>query len=89
MDRSEGGIQIDESDEQLQNAERSIRESLESDSNVIIERELHPLKQDSPIVSTEEGIQIDESDEQLQNAERSRHNSLEPDSKMIVEREIH
>jgi hypothetical protein len=35
---------------------------------VIVERELHPSKQDSQIVSTEEGIQIDESDEQRENA---------------------
>jgi hypothetical protein len=36
---TEDGIQIVESDEQSQNAERSIHESLESDSNVIVERE--------------------------------------------------
>jgi hypothetical protein len=36
---------------------------------VIVERELHPAKQDSQICSTEEGIQIDKSDEQSQNAE--------------------
>jgi hypothetical protein len=38
----EAGIQIDESDEHLQNAEPSIRKSLESDSNVIVERDVHP-----------------------------------------------
>jgi hypothetical protein len=52
----------------LQNAPRSIHESLESDSNVIAERELHPKKLRSQIFLTEEGIQIDESDEQLENA---------------------
>jgi hypothetical protein len=36
--------------------------SLELDSNVIVERELHPSKQYPQIFSTEEGIQIDGSD---------------------------
>jgi hypothetical protein len=54
---------------------------------VIVERELHPTKQHSQIVSTEEGIQIDESDEQLQNAKPSIHESLELNSNVIVERE--
>jgi hypothetical protein len=35
---------------------------------VIVERDLHPLKQSWQIVSTEEGIQIVESDEQEVNA---------------------
>jgi hypothetical protein len=52
----EEGIKIDESDEQSQNALRSIHESLESDSNVIVERDLDPEKQSLPIFSTEEGI---------------------------------
>jgi hypothetical protein len=65
---TEEGIQIDESDEQKQNASRSIHESLEPHSNVIVERELHPLKQLSQILSTEEGIRIDESDKQYENA---------------------
>jgi hypothetical protein len=56
---------------------------------VIVKRDLHPLKQDSPIVSTDEGIQIDESDEQLKNVERSIHESLESDSNVIVERDLH
>jgi hypothetical protein len=42
---------------------------------VIVERELHPQKQDSQIFSTEEGIQIDESDEQFLNAESPIHES--------------
>jgi hypothetical protein len=42
---------------------------------VIVERELHPVKQYSQIFSTEEGIQIDENDEQLENAEPSIHES--------------
>jgi hypothetical protein len=82
---TEGGIQIDESDEQSENAQRSIHESLELDSNVIVERDLHSLKQYSQIFSTEEGIQIDESDEQLENARHSIHNRLEPLSNITVE----
>jgi hypothetical protein len=57
-----------ESDEHLENADSSIHESSESDSNVTVERDLHPPKQYSQIVSTEEGIQIVESDEQSLNA---------------------
>jgi hypothetical protein len=62
-------MQIDESDEQLQNALHAIHESLEPDGNVIVESALHSLKQDSPIFLTEEGMQIDESDEQKPNAQ--------------------
>jgi hypothetical protein len=51
-------MQIDESDEQSENAKLSIHESLESDSNVIVERELHPLKQLLQIRFTEEGTQM-------------------------------
>jgi hypothetical protein len=65
---TEEGIQIDESDEQSPNADFSIHESLEFNSNVSVERERHPLKQFSQSFSTEEGIQMDESDEQPQNA---------------------
>jgi hypothetical protein len=49
----EAGIQIDESDEQFRNAQRSIHESLDLDSNVIVERERHPQKHKSPILSTQ------------------------------------
>jgi hypothetical protein len=38
---------------------------------VIVEREVHPVKQDGQRCPTNEGIQIDESDEQLVNAEGS------------------
>jgi hypothetical protein len=61
-------MQIDESDEQSQNADLPIDKSLELDSNVIVERDQHLEKHDSPIFATEEGMQIDESDEQEQNA---------------------
>jgi hypothetical protein len=61
---TEQGIQIDESDEHSKKAQRSMHDSLESDSNVIVERERHRKKHFSQIFSTEQGIQIDESDEQ-------------------------
>jgi hypothetical protein len=51
-------MQIDESDEQQENASAPIDESLESDSNVTIERELHSQKDQFPSVSTEEGTHI-------------------------------
>jgi hypothetical protein len=38
-------MKIDESDEQYENADSAIDESWEPDSNVTIERELHPEKQ--------------------------------------------
>jgi hypothetical protein len=65
---TEEGIQLVESDEQFENAELSIHESLESDSNVIVDREVHLSKQHEQIFWTEEGIQIVESDEQFENA---------------------
>jgi hypothetical protein len=66
--RSPDGTQIDESDEQPENTEFSIRNSVKPEWNVLIERELHRPKQYWQIISTEEGIQIDESDEQSPNA---------------------
>jgi hypothetical protein len=65
---TEEGIQIDESDKQFWNARYSIHESLEPDSNVIVERDSQSEKQESQIFSTEEGIQINEIDEQCSNA---------------------
>jgi hypothetical protein len=62
-------MQIDESDEQFQNADLSMDESLEPDSNVTVERHLHFWNDSLPSVSTEEGMQIDESDEQEKNAD--------------------
>jgi hypothetical protein len=79
------GIQIDESDEQAANANFSIRESLESGSNVTVERVRHPKKQYLQITSTDEGIQIDESDEQYRNADFSIRASLESDSNVTIE----
>jgi hypothetical protein len=51
-------MQIDESDEHFQNANSSIDKSLEPDSNVTVERDLHPEKQFRRTVTVEEGMQI-------------------------------
>jgi hypothetical protein len=82
-------MQIDESDEQLRNADPSIDERFEPDSNVTVERDSHPQKEPLPSVSTEEGMQIDESDEHLRNADSSIDDSRAPDSNVTVEREFH
>jgi hypothetical protein len=82
-------MQIDESDEQLQNADSSIDESFEPDANVTVERDLHSEKDHPPSVSTEEGMQMDESDEHLENAEFSIDESFESDSNVTVERDLH
>jgi hypothetical protein len=63
------GMQIDESDEHHENADSSIHESLEHDSNVIVERDLQQQKHSLQSVRTDEGMQIDESDEQYENAD--------------------
>jgi hypothetical protein len=42
---TEEGIQIDESDEQFANAHSSTDDSIEPDSNLTVERDLHPSKQ--------------------------------------------
>jgi hypothetical protein len=63
------GIQIDRSDEQVQNADVPRVETLQSLSNVKMERLPQLRKQSLEMISIDEGIQIDSSDEQLQNAE--------------------
>jgi hypothetical protein len=78
-------MQIDESDEQPENADSAIDESLEPDSNVTVERDLHLEKHHLPRLSTEEGMKIDESDEHQANADSPIDKSLEADSKITVE----
>jgi hypothetical protein len=64
---SPGGMEIEDRDEQPSNAQPSMDESLEPDSNVIDAREVHLSKQCRPILSTVKGIQIDDSNEQVEN----------------------
>jgi hypothetical protein len=79
-------MQIDESDEQLENARRSMRESFEPGSNVTLQRLQHSLKQASQMTSTEAGMQIDTIEEQSENAALSKRERRESDSKTMTER---
>jgi hypothetical protein len=81
-------MQIDESDEQYENADPSIDDSLEPDSNVTVERDSHTQKHPLPSFSTDEGMQIDESDEQCENDSSPIDESIEPDSNVTVERDL-
>jgi hypothetical protein len=56
-------MQIDKSDEHSKNDISAIDESLELDSNVIVERDVHLEKHASPRLSTEDGMQIHESEQ--------------------------
>jgi hypothetical protein len=78
-------MQIDESDEQNQNPYCSIRESLQSVSNLTLVSAVHTLKQESQRSSTDDGMQIDESDEQDANAYPSIRETLHPDAKRTLE----
>jgi hypothetical protein len=82
-------MQIDESDEQCQNADSSMNESLEPDSNVTVKMDSDSQKQCLPRLSTDEGMQIDDSEEHQQNADSLMEESLEPDSNVTVERDSH
>jgi hypothetical protein len=64
-------MEIDESDEQPQNVSSARQERREPVSKVIRSRDLHPSKQASPSVSTEEGMQMKEGDFDHAKAERS------------------
>jgi hypothetical protein len=68
-------MQINESDEQFINVPHSRHESPEPVSKVTLESDRHPLKQESPTLTTDEGMQIDESDEQSSKVQRSRDES--------------
>jgi hypothetical protein len=57
-------MHIDESDEQFEKADCSIRDNLEFDSNVITESFLQSEKHFSQMIVRDEGMQIDDSNEQ-------------------------
>jgi hypothetical protein len=80
-------MQIDESAEQYENADCSIRDSLEPHSNVTDESP-HAPKHSSQRISTEDGMQIVESDEQPANADGPIRESVETGSKTTVERVV-
>jgi hypothetical protein len=79
-------MQIDESDEQSEKAELSIRAREESDGNVTVESWRHAVKHSSPMVRTELGMQIDESLKQEQNIFSPKPLGLEPDANVTAER---
>jgi hypothetical protein len=64
-------MQIEGSNEQFSQQKLSIRVSLDLGANVSEQRPPQFLKQDSPMISTEDGMQIEESDEQPRKAESS------------------
>jgi hypothetical protein len=82
---SPAGKTIDESDEQCSNANFSIRHSLESGSNVTVERVEQRTKQDLQITSTDEGMQINESHEHRRNADSPIRETLHPSSNTTLE----
>jgi hypothetical protein len=53
---SEDGLEIHKRGEQFKNDIFPIYENLEPDSNMTLERDWHPSKQDSPSISTDEGM---------------------------------
>jgi anti-sigma regulatory factor (Ser/Thr protein kinase) len=72
------GMQIDPSDEQLQNADLPRSDTLQPSSNVTLQRFVHPEKHEFEIISIDEGIQIAFSDEHSQNADSPRSETLQP-----------
>jgi hypothetical protein len=86
---TDDGIQIEESLEQPENAQRPIRDNLELDSKVIEARDVQTRQQFRQSLSRDEGKQMDKSDEQWEKAERPRRDSLESDSKVTEERDEH
>jgi hypothetical protein len=77
---SDGGRQIDRSDEHPENADSPSIETLEPASNVKCERSVQFLKQPHEIVSIDAGIQIHLSDEQSENARSRRFEILQSGS---------
>jgi hypothetical protein len=80
---SEAGRQIDFNNEQPESASTSIRVSLDPDSNVNVESDLHDAKERSPRQSTDAGRQIDRKDFQPQSPFVSIRVRFEPDSNAI------
>jgi hypothetical protein len=84
---TEFGIQIDNSDEQPENADDSMRRSFEGVSKMTSRRDLHQKKQVEQRILTEFGIQIDDSDKQRENVNDSMRRSFECVSKVTSRRE--
>jgi hypothetical protein len=78
-------MQIDESLEQFENAEHSIRNSLEPGSNVTFQSALQSRKQLLQSIFTADGMQIDGSETQDRNAHFSMRDSLERASNVTLD----
>jgi hypothetical protein len=65
-----------------------MNENVDPDSNVTVERDLHPWKQTLPRFSTEEGMKSDDSDEPYRNAYSPTDESLELDLNVTIERDL-
>jgi hypothetical protein len=79
------GMQIDKSDEQLANAQSSIRQSPEPDSNITVDSFEHLLKQFEQRTWIDEGMEIVESNEHSQNPETPIRDTFEPPSNLTIE----
>jgi hypothetical protein len=80
-------MQIDESDEHHENAQREMRESLVPDWNVTVNRRLHPKKQSRESFPTDAGMQIDESDAHWENGLCASEVSRDANSSAIAEKD--
>jgi hypothetical protein len=82
-------MQTDVSDEHHEKTSAPNCKSFDPNSNVTVERALHPLKQAAPTTSTEDGIQIESSDRHLENAYWPIRVSRDAESNVTVESPLH
>jgi hypothetical protein len=80
-------MQIERSDEQVENALSPRSERLEPGSTATVDKDRHPEKHASPSRPTEEGIQMELSDEQSENALVSIDKRLEWRSNVNIDRD--
>jgi hypothetical protein len=80
-------MMIDSSDEQWENAQSSIQERLEADSNTIVRREPQLPKQSRARRSTVLGIQIERSKLHSENAPSEIQESREPGANVTEQSE--
>jgi hypothetical protein len=80
-------MQIDSSNGQFSNAPVARCDNFEPGSNVTVERDGHPEKDEPWSVSTAEGMQIDDNAGQSSNGQPSICDKAEPDSNVTVESE--
>jgi hypothetical protein len=78
-------MEMVESEEQYENADSSMRNSFEFDSNVTTERFEHPEKQREGRTSREAGTELVDRDDQPRNPWSDKSESLESDSNANIE----